>query len=223
MNRGGGCSQRTPPPGTHFVALRGFSQELRRLFSPPSASAQRRFRCSQHRRVRMWTDQRESQTVLDHFDPPSWSPHPHPRHSSLLFCEASGAVFSSFCLNCLLQKLWMGSTWGPTALAVCLEYSLCFEGRVVDPDSSASFFFFFFHEAGMKSHLLSQLCPQQGLKGSFCCSRKKKKHLPRENFCVNIESESERDCASCICSPPKISVAQFPKDSTNHTIDDFAK
>lgn len=177
MNRGGGCSQRTPPPGTHFVALRGFSQELRRLFSPPSASAQRRFRCSQHRRVRMWTDQRESQTVLDHFDPPSWSPHPHPRHSSLLFCEASGAVFSSFCLNCLLQKLWMGSTWGPTALAVCLEYSLCFEGRVVDPDSSASFFFFFFHEAGMKSHLLSQLCPQQGLKGSFCCSRKKKEAL----------------------------------------------
>lgn len=88
-----GRPRRTPPPGTHFVALRGFSQELGRLFSPPSASAQRGFRCSQHRRVRMWTDQRESQTVLNHFDPPSWYPPPTPgillffsvRHLELCF------------------------------------------------------------------------------------------------------------------------------------------
>lgn len=145
-----GRSRRTPPTGMHFVALRGFSQELGWLFSPPSASAQRGFRCSQHRCVRMWTD-RQSWTILIH---PPGTPPPPAFFSSFLWGIWS-CVFFPFSLNCLPQKLWVGSTWGPTALAVGPEYSLCFEGRVVDPDSSA----FSFHEAGMKSHLLSQLCP----------------------------------------------------------------
>lgn len=113
-----GRPRRTPPPGTHFVALRGFSQELGRLFSPPSASAQRGFRCSQHRRVRMWTDQRESQTVLNHFDPPSWyPPHPTPgillffsvRHLELCFLPSPWTVCSRSCgwVPLEARQLWL--------------------------------------------------------------------------------------------------------------------